>query len=90
MGVTEIERFLEGIEQLESYNKEEQANFIAAYLAQLVTSMPKEQLVSFFRSWILRNPDTIDHWIDFLKSKALKQYREAIKMARRRVRIKFK
>lgn len=83
----ELEKQLQAIEQIESYGKDEQANLVASVIAKMVVEIPRDQLVSFFKSMILRNPDIMDYWVDFLKTKVLKQYRDAIKMARRKPTI---
>jgi hypothetical protein len=85
--VAELEKQLQTIEQIESYSKDEKADLIASSLAQLIMTIPKEQLASFLKSMMLSDPDMIDHYIDFYKTRILKQYREAIKMARRQPKV---
>jgi hypothetical protein len=86
--IERIEKELTVLENLESYNKEEQATILASIIAQIVVSIPRDQLVGFFKSMIMSNADLLDNLIDFFKSKLLKEYREAIKRRRREIRIK--
>jgi len=88
MSWVEIEKALERLEQIESYTKEEQATLIASTIVEMVTLTPRESLVPFFKTMFLSNPDILDTMIDFTKSKLLKQYREAVKQARRQPRIR--
>jgi hypothetical protein len=86
--VTLIEKQLQFIEQIESESKDMQANLIASLLAQIVITIPREQLVSFFKSMLLQDSDILEFMIDFTKTKLLKQYREAIKTSKREIKIK--
>ena len=90
MSWMEIEKRLEALEEIESYSKEEQAEILASITAQLIYSIPKEQLVPFLKQFILANPDMLDNMIDFYKNKLLRQYREQMKKLRRKSKIKFK
>jgi hypothetical protein len=83
-----IENELATLENLESYSKEEQATIVASVIAQMVVSVPRNQLVDFFKSMIMSNPDLLDNLIGFFKSRLLQSYRDAIKRRRREIRIK--
>ena len=90
MSWMEIEKRLEVLEEIESYSKEEQAKILASITAQLILSIPKEQLIPFLKQFILANPDMLDNMVDFYKNKLLRQYREQMKKLRRKSQIKFK
>jgi hypothetical protein len=85
--LAELERQLQALEQIESLSKDAQATLIASILAETIITMPREQLVPYFKSMMLRNPDLIDSQIGQLKNQMLKQYREAIKKARKESKI---
>jgi len=86
----EIEKRLEALEHFESLSKEEQANLLASIIVDMFRGMPPEQMTIFFKSWIMRNPDVLETLLEYFRSTWLKQYREAIKFARRRIRIRRK
>jgi hypothetical protein len=88
VSIEEIEKQLQAIEMLESYSRDEQAEVVAGIIARMVASIPREQLANFFKQMILNNPDILDYLIDFFKTRLLKEYREAVKLKRREIKIK--
>lgn len=84
----EVEKRLEALERFESLNREEQAEVLSGLLTDMLSAMSREQMQRFFKLWILSNPDLLEELLDKFKTDLLKQYREAIKQAKREAKIK--